>query len=99
MPTQGEPPTKREKTYTREEFKKLVLGKTKEEVIKLIGKPNRTKEDKYLGEYCLVWQYDGIAKDKDAIELDPITQLWLGDYSDPKNVKVSRINSAPKPKR
>lgn len=33
------------KVYTRDEFRQAVLGKTPDEVLKLLGKPDRTDED------------------------------------------------------
>ena len=93
---QDEPPAKRDKIYTREEIKKLLTGKTQEEVKKLIGKPNRTDYSKWDNSRVLTWQYDGLVKDKDATETDPITQIWFGDYSGDNQPKVNRFTKLEK---
>ena len=86
---------KREKIYERQEFKKLVWGKTTEEVKTLVGKPNRTSYEKDAGDLMLVWHYDGITKDKDALETDEVTRIWF--YS--STGKVYRFTTGKKPKR
>lgn len=90
-----EPPTKREKIYERQEFKKLIWGKTKEEVKELIGKPNRTSYQKDAGDNMLTWHYDGITKDKDAVEVDETTVIWFSS----NDGKVYRTTLGKKPKR
>src|SRR5579863_2039057 len=45
------------KIYLRDEFRKLIMGKTKEEVINLLGKPDRTDEENSFGTY---WYYHEI---------------------------------------
>jgi len=42
------------KTYSREEFKALVMGKTEKEVIDALGKPDRTSP----GEFGTYWYYE-----------------------------------------
>jgi hypothetical protein len=47
------------KTYTREQFKNLIIGKNQEGVIAAVGKPDTTQE--FGGEPT--WYYNGIATD------------------------------------
>jgi outer membrane protein assembly factor BamE (lipoprotein component of BamABCDE complex) len=65
------PPAREEKVYTREEFRKLIDGRTQDEVLKLIGKPRRTSE---VGPYQY-WHYDGVTRDVVTGKLDRNVQL------------------------
>ena len=53
------PKTTTKRAYTRDEVKKLVGGKTEEEVLKLLGKPESTGESGGIK----TWFYKSIAKD------------------------------------
>ena len=63
------------KTYTRDEFRKLVLGKTPQQVIELLGKPESTGDDKegkpshYL--------YDKITYDTTTQKPDGRIGIWF----------------------
>lgn len=52
-------PTAKKKKYTREEFRTMLIGKTKAEVLELVGKPYRTEEPG-SGNY---WTYADITYD------------------------------------
>lgn len=56
-PTQTEPANK---LYTRDEFRKLLAGKTMEEVLQLIGKPDSTSD---TPDRDPMWLYRGITYD------------------------------------
>lgn len=86
---------KEKKIYTREEFKKLVYGKTQEEVKKELGTADRTGFRNIGIERFAVWEYDAIVKDKDAKELDEITLVWFNGTVDGK-VTVGRVSMAKK---
>jgi outer membrane protein assembly factor BamE (lipoprotein component of BamABCDE complex) len=58
--------TKATKVYTREEFKKLLLGKSKQEVKDLLGKPDNTTE----GGGKENWSYYRRTKDPDSGKVD-----------------------------
>src|ERR1700722_14314287 len=58
-PGKAEPGTK---CYTRDEFRKLVVGKTQDEVLSLLGKPTRTTDGPFT---C--WNYS-------KITIDPISE-------------------------
>jgi hypothetical protein len=47
------------KVYTRQEFRDLVMGKTEDEVIAAVGKPDETTED---GD-AIRWTYEGRVRD------------------------------------
>jgi outer membrane protein assembly factor BamE (lipoprotein component of BamABCDE complex) len=69
-PTQTEPANK---LYTRDEFRQLLMGKTMEEVLKAIGKPNSTAEsppDTY-------WYYRGITYDPVTGKTDGSVQVCI----------------------
>lgn len=61
-PAVSETPAK--KVYTREEFKALVVGKSQDEIMKLLGRPAKTSE---YGDGTTGWKYEGIT-------VDPISQ-------------------------
>jgi hypothetical protein len=61
------------KTYPRDEFHKLVVGKTKDEILKLLGKPENTSDSTYISPY---WTYH-------KITVDPVTDkvdAWVLVY-------------------
>ena len=72
------------KTYTRAEFKKLVIGKTQAEILKAIGKPNHITDSKIN----LRWFYDSTTYELDAKVLD---QTAVIDFKDDIGVSVSFI--------
>lgn len=45
-PTNGAKSGSAKKTYTRDEFKAMVMGKTEKEVIEAVGRPNSTSDEK-----------------------------------------------------
>lgn len=74
--------TATKKTYSRDEFKKLVIGKTEKEVLELVGKPDKTSEagqTKY-------WHYHDRTIDPITGKADSITQLVFD------NGAVSSVN-------
>lgn len=68
------------KKYSRDEFKRLVVGKTTDEVIKLIGRPQRTAD---LGQFE-AWSYPGLTTDPISGRDDESTSL---------NVTKGRVSS------
>lgn len=70
------------KTYTREEFKKLVMGKSEVEVMAAVGKPDSTSES---GGW-LSWFYYDTTVDPITSKADKITSLQFD------RGKVSGIN-------
>lgn len=66
-----------EKKYlTHDELINLVRGKTQEEVVALIGKPNRTGDEVFDSQtMAIVWTYDEIAKDQFAKEPNKTSKL------------------------
>jgi outer membrane protein assembly factor BamE (lipoprotein component of BamABCDE complex) len=71
------------KVYTREQFRALIIGKTREEVIKAVGKPERTQEVSGYGEY---WFYRNLTKDPITDKLDFSAQVVF------ENGVVNRVN-------
>lgn len=77
----GPPPAPRQqekkegarKPLPREEFRKAVLGKTRAEVLEMLGKPERTAE--ILGQE--VWDYRGVSRDPVAETIDRKAALWF----------------------
>lgn len=59
------------KAYTRDEFRKLVLNKTADEVIKAVGKPDSTSE---LGD-SVWWYYKNVTTDPITGKTDQSVQL------------------------
>jgi hypothetical protein len=72
------------KTYTRAEFKKLVVRKTQAEILNAIGKPNHMTESKVN----LRWFYDSTTYELDAKVLD---QTAVIEFQDDTGVSVSFI--------
>ena len=65
-------PMEERKTYTREEFKKLVMGKTKDEIRKVLGQPDSTTD--------LYWQYEKLTRDPDSKKKsDELVMVWFKD--------------------
>ena len=64
------PADTKKKVYTRAEFKNLVVGRSKEQIKQLLGKPEKTTELNSV-EYNLVWHYKNVTKDPDAEKIDP----------------------------
>jgi outer membrane protein assembly factor BamE (lipoprotein component of BamABCDE complex) len=60
-----------EKIPTREEFKKLVLGETPENVLKAVGKPDTTSE----GGDDAFWYYKGKTRDSITGKVDDTAQV------------------------
>lgn len=60
---------------TREELRTKLMGKTKEEVKAMLGKPNDTKE-KNAGNY---WIYENIARDPVSEQVDFLTWVRFDD--------------------
>ena len=67
------------KPYTREEFKALVMGKTPDEVIAAIGRPDKTWDD------GKEWSYDGITIDPITGKRDYVSSIEF------KDGKVARV--------
>lgn len=63
------------KRWTRDEFRALVMGKTKDEVIAAVGKPDKTQEDR-TAEY---WYYDKRTYDPVAEKNDNRVQVVFKD--------------------
>lgn len=63
------------KLYTRDEFQKLVAGKTKDEIIALIGRPSRTISTSSVD----YWVYEGITYDPASKQRDRC--VMMGMYS------------------
>lgn len=61
------------KTYTRDELRAAVVGKTKDEVVSLIGKPDRTEEP-HKGNY---WSYWGVNIDPATGKRDASAYLYF----------------------
>lgn len=70
------------KTYTREEFRKLVVGKTKDEVLAVLGKPFSTREP----ESGNSWTYHDLTVD--SVSGKPDYSAWL--YFD-RNDRVDHV--------
>lgn len=59
------------KTYTREEFRKLVVGKTKDEVLAAFGRPDSTREPGDGNS----WTYSNVSHDPVSGKADMLTRL------------------------
>lgn len=64
------------KTWTRQEFRDMLMGKTKEEVLSLAGKPYETVEPGE-GNY---WMYDGITIDPINGKTDSLTWVRFNSF-------------------
>lgn len=71
------------KVRTREELKTLLVGKTEQEVIEILGKPERTNE--FLGEK--MWRYENVTYDPISGRVDPST--WVDFNRDGKVEKLT----------
>ena len=71
------------KTYTRDEFRKLVIGKSPDEVIAAVGKPNSTQD---YGKGSVNWYYDQRTTDPVTGNLDNTAQLIF------ENGRVASVN-------
>ena len=67
---------------TRDEFRKAVVGKTQEQVISAVGKPNTTQDDGY----SIYWYYGNKSKDPITDIPDTSTQVVFD------NGVVSNVN-------
>lgn len=74
-PNNSQAPEILSKIYSREEFKLLVLDKTKAEIIELIGKPDRTNE--IYGN--VTWNYTGKSKDVVTGKIDASALITFND--------------------
>lgn len=54
------------KVYSRDEFRKIVQGKTPDEVIVLVGRPEFTED----GEGIMSWFYHGLTRDPYTGKMD-----------------------------
>ena len=62
------------KLYTRDEFRKLLMGKTMDEVIQLIGKPDSTSD---FGDGEPTWRYKEITTDPVSSRTDTSVTVWF----------------------
>ena len=60
------------KVYTREELRAAVVGKTTDEVLAILGKPNRTSDSSVIS-----WTYDEISRDPVSGKIDYSATLWI----------------------
>lgn len=80
------------KVYTREEFRNLVWGKTKYEVVKAVGKADKTEDRPIGNEYLPVWSYYRITQDPFAKNPDSVVEITFGDGINPdKQLRVNNI--------
>lgn len=70
------------KTYTRDEFRKLVVGKTPDEVIAAVGRPDSTQDSGRDP----TWYYDSRTRDPVSGKIDFHAQVIFQDG------KVVRVN-------
>lgn len=75
----------RDGCWAREDFEKVVLGKTREQVMELLGGPDSVPEDGRSNGGRVVWQYDGITVKPPARRLDVYVRVWF-EYDMPRNV-------------
>lgn len=73
------------KVLTREEFKKLVAGKTMAEVLSLLGRPYDT-DPSLFGDERETWRYLGVSMDPISGRNDRSATVW---FEDGKVVRVS----------
>lgn len=64
-----------EKTYTRDAFKALVIGKTKEEIKKAVGTPDEMPETDYRD----TWGYRNTTYAPDGKNYDRIATIYFKD--------------------
>ena len=69
-------------TYTREKFRELVIGKTPDEVIAAVGKPDRTVESGT----AVFWYYDARTTDPATGQADKKAQVVI------RNGKAAEVN-------
>lgn len=62
-----------QKVYTREDFARLVDGKSEDEVLKLVGRPDKTQEPDRIGRSF--WYYNHITRDTISGKLDSSVQV------------------------
>ena len=62
--------------WARRDFEKLVLGKTKEEVRKILGNPNSVPDDGSYG-VRVIWQYNKITYKPPAKDTDNDVRIWF----------------------
>ena len=83
QPVVAPPVSAAKKTYSREEFRTLVMGKTMDEVRAALGNPSRTSEP---GGGNLYWEYFAATFDPETGKTDISAQLVF------KNGKVASVN-------
>lgn len=71
------PVEKQQRVYTRDEFKRLVVGKGPDEVQKAIGKPYTTRES--TNSQLKYWHYSRVSKDPVTGKLDVDIQVVFRD--------------------
>lgn len=67
---------------TRDEFKAAYMGKTKDEVLKALGRPYRTDEN----DRDHLWEYKGFTVDQVTGKPDSRTCIWFNSNSLVKDV-------------
>ncbi len=80
--TRGGPPPPRPTIFTRPEFSKRVMGKSEDEVIQTVGRPDETTEDRDTR----FWHFKNRTRDPLTGEEDTDVQVVL------KGGKVAEIN-------
>lgn len=61
--------------YTRDELRTMVMGKTPDEVIAIIGKPSKNDETSN----GFMWTYEQISGDTITSKVDPFAHIWFKD--------------------
>jgi hypothetical protein len=59
------------RTYGRDEFQTLVMGHTKEQLLKILGRPDRSQK------FPDHWWFKRITVNPQGGKLDPITTVWF----------------------
>jgi hypothetical protein len=62
--------------YSRDDFKALILGKTSNQIILLLGRPNQTQE---TGSRVMLWYYNEITVDQYSERIDDLVQIYFQD--------------------
>jgi outer membrane protein assembly factor BamE (lipoprotein component of BamABCDE complex) len=82
VPPSGQTAGANKETYTREQFDKLVVGKTQDEVLQAVGKPYLTSQ----ADGVVYWHYMDRTRDPLTKGIDTDVQLIF------KNGHVSAVN-------
>lgn len=82
---------KEEKVFLRKEFFDAVYEKSPEDVVKAVGKPDRTIDNRVSGGYSLIYYYNRKTRDPVNDRIDLEVSVDFRGFDDDKRGRQARI--------